>query len=125
MEASTWAAFAAVLLACISAAALIYLVRKQIISANTVEHVGDLLDSIEITGSGFTSQLFEYARMAVHAVEQLAKNGEITKGERKDTALSLVDTYALIDSVDLTDQDKVALDSIIEAAVSELPKSEY
>lgn len=124
-ETAIWVALGAIFCACVIAAALIWMVRKQIIGLETVEHASDLLDSFDVTGDGFVALLYQYARMAVHAVEQLAKTGMIDKTpeSKKAAAMEYVETFAKIDAVELGKADREAADALIEAAVAELPRN--
>lgn len=120
-----WAALGAIFVACVIAAVLIWAVRKKVIALETVTHAGDLLDSIPVTGDGFVALLYQYARMAVHAVEQLAKTGVIEKTPetKKAAAVEMVEQFAAIDAVELGTADRKAADALIEAAVQELPRN--
>ena len=123
MDGTTWIAIAAIALAVLIGIMLIYLLKKKFIKPETVTQAAELLDGIEVVGSGFIQQLAEYAKIAVHAVEQLAKQGVIEKNNetKKKTALEYVQTFAKIDEVSLSPADLDTADVLIEAAVNELP----
>ena len=123
MDGTTWIAIAAIALAALIGIALIYLLKKKIIKPETITQTAELLDGIEVVGSGFIQQLAEYAKIAVHAVEQLAKQGVIEKNNdtKKKAALEYVQTFAKIDDVSLSPADLDTADVLIEAAVNELP----
>ena len=125
MDGTIWIAIAAIVLAALTGITLIYLLKKKIIEPETVTQAAELLDGIEVVGSGFIQQLAEYARIAVHAVEQLAKQGVIEKNNdtKKKTALEYVQTFAKIDDVSLSPADLDTADVLIEAAVNELPRN--
>ncbi len=125
MDGTIWIAIAAIVLAALTGITLIYLLKKKIIKPETVTQAAELLDGIEVVGSGFIQQLAEYARIAVHAVEQLAKQGVIEKNNdtKKKTALEYVQTFAKIDDVSLSPADLDTADVLIEAAVNELPRN--
>ena len=124
MDGTIWIAIAAIVLAALTGITLIYLLKKKIIEPETVTQAAELLDGIEVVGSGFIQQLAEYARIAVHAVEQLAKQGVIEKNNdtKKKTALEYVQTFAKIDDVSLSPADLDTADVLIEAAGNELPR---
>ena len=125
MDGTTWIAIAAIALAVLIGIVLIYLLKKKFIKPETVTQAAELLDGIEVVGSGFIQQLAEYARIAVHAVEQLAKTGVIEKDNdmKKKAALEYVQTFAKIDEVSLSPADLDTADVLIEAAVNELPRN--
>ena len=125
MDGTTWIAIAAIALAVLIGIMLIYLLKKKFIKPETVTQAAELLDGIEVVGSGFIQQLAEYAKIAVHAVEQLAKQGVIEKNNetKKKTALEYVQTFAKIDEVSLSPADLDTADVLIEAAVNELPRN--
>lgn len=121
-----WTAIAAVCLALIVGIALIVLIRKKIIPIGAIEQTADLLDTIEVSGDGFASKLYEYVKIAVHAVEQLAKTGVIeNKGaSKKAAALEYTEQIAKADEIELTPEEKAVADLMIEAAVAELPRNQ-
>lgn len=126
MDSTTWIALAAIALAVCIGIVLIYLLRKKIIKPETVTQAAELLDGIEVVGSGFIQQLAEYAKIAVHAVEQLAKQGVIEKNNetKKKAAMEYVQSFAKIDEVTLSPADLDTADVLIEAAVNELPRNQ-
>lgn len=121
-----WTAIAAVCLALIVGIALIVLIRKKIIPIGAIEQTADLLDTIEVSGDGFASKLYEYVKIAVHAVEQLAKTGVIeNKGaSKKAAAMEYTEQIAKADEIELTPEEKAVADLMIEAAVAELPRNQ-
>ena len=125
MDGTTWTAIAAIALAALIGITLIYLLKKKIIKPETITQTADLIDGIEVVGSGFIQQLAEYARIAVHAVEQLAKQGVIEKDNavKKRTAMEYLQTFAKVDEVSLSPGDLDTADVLIEAAVNELPRN--
>lgn len=125
MDGTTWTAIAAIALAALIGIVLIYLLKKKIIKPETITQTADLIDGIEVVGSGFIQQLAEYARIAVHAVEQLAKQGVIERDNavKKQTAMEYLQTFAKIDEVSLSPGDLDTADVLIEAAVNELPRN--
>ena len=125
MDGTTWIAIAAIALAVLIGIVLIYLLKKKIIKPETITQTAELLDGIEVVGSGFIQQLAEYAKIAVRAVEQLAKQGVIEQNNdtKKKTALEYVQKFAKIDDVSLSPADLDTADVLIEAAVNELPRT--
>ena len=125
MDTNTWLAIIAIVLSCGLGVGLIYLYKKKIIKAETLTQAATLLDGVDIVGSGFIAQIAEYARIAVHAVEQLAKTGVIEKDNevKKQTAMEYVQQFAKIDEVTLSPSDLETADLLVEAAVAELPRN--
>ncbi len=122
-----WVALTAMALAAILAIIMIVLLRRGWISKETVTAAGNLLDTIPLfSEDGFVGQLYNYCRLAVRAVEQMVKAGVLPKddGIRKAEAVEQVKMYAKIDGMDLGNTDRDAIDTLIEAAVMELPPSE-
>jgi len=125
MDTNTWLAIIAIILSCGLGVGLIYLYKKKIIKAETLTQAATLLDGVDIVGSGFIAQIAEYARIAVHAVEQLAKTGVIEKDNdtKKQTAMEYVQQFAKVDEVTLSPADLETADLLVEAAVAELPRN--
>ena len=125
MDTNTWLAIIAIVLSCGLGVGLIYLYKKKIIKAETLTQAATLLDGVDIVGSGFIAQIAEYARIAVHAVEQLAKTGVIEKDNevKKQTAMEYVQQFAKVDEVTLSPSDLETADLLVEAAVAELPRN--
>lgn len=122
---ATIAIICAVVLACALGVCLIIMLRKKIIKPETLTHAAELLDGVAVSGSGFVANLAEYARIAVHAVEQLAKTGIISGGtDKKEAAMDYVRQLAQTDKVPLSPDDLKTADVLIEAAVNELPRNQ-
>lgn len=121
-----WQTIAAVVLAALAAACVVYLYKNKVIKAETLEHAADLLDSITIEGTGFIALLADYARIAVRAVEQLAKTGVIERDnkKKKQAAMDYVERLAKADEVELDENMMRTVDMLIEAAVNELPRNQ-
>ena len=122
-----WVALTAMALAAILAIIMIVLLRRGWISKETVTAAGSLLDTLPVfSEDGFIAQLYNYARLAVRAVEQMVKAGVLPKDDdiRKKEAVEQIERYARIDGLDLGSTDLDAIDTLIEAAVMELPPSE-
>ena len=123
-----WVGISAICLAAVLAVILIVLLKKGLITKETVTATGNLLESLPVVAApdSFVGQLYAYAQMAVSAVEQLVKTGVLPKGndERKSEAKAMVETYAKIDGIELGETDRAAIDTLIEAAVAELPRND-
>ena len=125
MDINTLLSIIAIILACGLGVGLIVLYKKKIIKPETLTQAATLLDGVDIVGSGFIAQIAEYARIAVHAVEQLAKTGVIEKDNevKKQTAMEYVQQFAKVDEVTLSPADLETADLLVEAAVAELPRN--
>lgn len=126
MDTNTALSIIAIILACGLGVGLIFLYKKKIIKTDTISQAATLLDGIDVVGSGFIAQIAEYARIAVHAVEQLAKTGVIEKNNeiKKLTAMNYVQQLAKVDEVSLSPADLETADLLVEAAVNELPRNQ-
>ncbi len=112
--------------AVVVAAGLIYLYHKGNITKNTLEHLRGVVESLPAPAPGSVSEaLMRYAKMAVLAVEQLAKTGVIddTPENKKAKSLEYVQTFAASDGITLSLKDVQSADLMVEANVAELPKS--
>lgn len=125
MDANTWIAIAAIALSVLIGITLIYLLRKKIIGPETLSQAATLLEGVSVAGDGFISKMAEYARIAVRAVEQLAKIGAIEKDNdtKKTAAMNYVQQLAKVDDITLSPSDLETADLLIEAAVAELPRN--
>lgn len=127
METINWVEISAIAVAALVAIALIILLKRGWITKETVEAAEDLLDSLPMVGvEGFIEQLYNYCRLAVRAVEQMTKAGVLPKenAARKEEAVQHVITYAEADGIEISDNELSAINTLIEAAVLELPKTE-
>jgi hypothetical protein len=97
--------------------AVLVLWKKGIITVSTMKTVSNAIEGIATleTSESLMSKLIQYANIAFHAAEQLAKIGEIAAEERKAKALELVKQYAVTDGTELTTTAIQTADSIIEA----------
>lgn len=70
------------------------------------------------------STLIYYCRLAVQAVEQLVKSGQIDKDDeaRRDIAMEMVEQYATADGVTLDDNSRETVKSLIEVQVYQMRK---
>lgn len=113
-------AIIALVISALVAAALVYLYKRGILSEPAITAVGSLIDGIDFDNS-FLATLAYYCGLAVKAVDQLVKSGQIPKDDeaRKNKALDYVQNYAAVDGYELTDEDREAIGSLIEAKVYE------
>ncbi len=115
----------ALCVALIVAGVLIFLFRKHLIDEKAIEGVGQVLDGIPITEGPF-AVIKEYAKIAVHAVEQLVNKGEIQRDDkaRKDAAMEIVETAAKVDGLTYGAEEKKIADYCVEAEVGDLPRNQ-
>lgn len=115
----------ALCVALIVAGVLIFLFRKHLIDEKAIEGVGQVLDGIPITEGPF-AVIKEYAKIAVHAVEQLVSKGEIQRDDkvRKDAAMEIVETAAKVDGLTYGAEEKKIADYCVEAEVGDLPRNQ-
>lgn len=101
---------------------LIVLWKKGLLTADALNALGDLVDGVILPGDGPVGTLAYYARLAVRAVEQLVKSGQLEKDDeiRREKALELVEEYAAASGPALTDKEISTVRSLIEAEVYEL-----
>lgn len=116
-----WQAIVGIVLFAVVVVVLIILYRKNKINEQYLNNLIDYLDSID-DGSGIVPLLASYAKKAVLAVEQMVKAGVLPKTNeaRKDMAMQIVNELAAADAIELSEKDKSAADSLIEAEVFEL-----
>lgn len=126
MQTAILAATIAAVIAIIVAVVLIVLLKKKVITADTVENTSELLETIAIPGNGFASKLYEYVVIAVHAVEQLANTGIIENigTAKKTAAIQYTEQIAKADEIILSDEELAVADLMIEAAVADLPRNQ-
>lgn len=100
---------------------LVILYRKEKINEEYLKALEEYLDSID-DGSGIVPLLAGYAKKAVMAVEQMVKAGVLPKTNdgRKDMAMQIITELAAADGIELNDEDRVAMGSLIETEVYEL-----
>lgn len=104
---------------------LIVLWKKGLLTDDALNALGDLVDGVILPEDGPIGTLAYYARLAVRAVEQLVKSGQLdTTGDadaiRREKALELVEEYAAASGPALTDAEISTVRSLIEAEVYEL-----
>ena len=104
---------------------LIVLWKQGLLTADALNALGDLVDGVILPSDGPIGILAYYARLAVRAVEQLVKSGQLdTTGDadaiRREKALELVEEYAAASGPALTDKEISTVRSLIEAEVYEL-----
>ncbi len=106
------------------AGVLIWLYKTGRITATNLETIGGIVGQVtDFIKPGSNISLFAYyALQAVHAVEQLVKNGKLEKEDatRKEAAAALVKEYAALDGVELNEAELKAVDTLIEAQVGQL-----
>lgn len=103
--------------------AVAFLYRKNQINAESIDMLIEYLDTID-DGDGIVPLLAGYAKKAVTAVEQMVKIGLLVKENeaRKDKAMQIVEELALADGIELSEDDKIAADYLIESEVFEMRK---
>ena len=104
--------------------AVAFLYRKNQINAESIDMLIEYLDTID-DGDGIVPLLAGYAKKAVTAVEQMVKIGLLVKENeaRKDKAMQIVEELALADGIELSEDDKIAADYLIESEVFEMRKT--
>jgi len=104
--------------------AVAFLYRKNQINAESIDMLIEYLDTID-DGDGIVPLLAGYAKKAVTAVEQMVKIGLLVKENevRKDKAMQIVEELALADGIELSEDDKIAADYLIESEVFEMRKA--
>lgn len=104
--------------------AVAFLYRKNQINAESIDMLIEYLDTID-DGDGIVPLLAGYAKKAVTAVEQMVKIGLLVKENevRKDKAMQIVEELALADGIELSEDDKIAADYLIESEVFEMRKN--
>ena len=92
---------------------------------DTAETVVDGLQLImpENTAISTVDLIVSYAKKAADAAEQMFKAQQIQDAERKETAIGIVNTCLSIAGIERTADIDKAVDSMIEAAVLGLPKT--
>ena len=115
----------ALCLALIVAGVLIVLFKKRLIDEKAIEGVGQVLDGIPVTEGPFV-MIRDYAKIAVRAVEQLVKNGQIAPDDttRKDAAMNMVEAAAKADGLAYGAAEQEVADMCIEAEVLGLPRNQ-
>lgn len=88
-----------------------------------VSNIAKLLN-LESESQATLDKIVNAAEIAVKYAEQLYKSGQLPRDERKAEAVKFV-KMALVDAgIDLTEERKMLIDYVIEAAVYLLPKTE-
>ena len=100
---------------------LVILYRKEKINEEYLKALEEYLDSID-DGSGIVPLLAGYAKKAVMAVEQMVEAGVLPKTNdgRKDMAMQIITELAAADGIELNNEDRVAMGSLIETEVYEM-----
>lgn len=109
-------------------ALLVYLIKRGIVSTQTVSDCADSINSLWealdcFPEDSMVAQLYEYARMAVYAVEQLTKTGKIadTSADKKAAAMEYVEHFCEADDVSF---DHGIASALVESCVAELPRNQ-
>lgn len=109
---------------------LVILLKRQAINADDFPKISAILDGIlKLSGVGpvdssIFARLVAYAKHAVHAVEQMYRNGLIEAEDRKGTAVSMVESFALTDGVQLNGEMVSMVHNLIEAECDLMGHSE-
>ena len=117
----------ALVLAVIIGIALIVLVRKGKISAQTLHDSAELIEAMPVPQGDTIFDIFlRYARTAVLTVEQLVKVGKVekTNDARKEAAMEIVERAAKVEGFDFNEDEKLLADDCVEACVHELPRNQ-
>ena len=114
-----------VALAAITLVVLVLLYRNGKISASGISAIGEIVGNIcdFMPKESLFTLLGNYVRKAVLAVEQLVSSGQLEKDDeiRKTQALTFIEQFAVLDGIELNDDDKAVASSLIEAEVALLP----
>lgn len=109
-------------------ALLFYLIKRGIVSAEKVSacanSINDLWEAMDCVPEGSAvAQLYDYARMAVYAVEQLTKTGKIadTSADKKAAAMEYVEHFCDTDGAYF---DHGIASALVESCVAELPRNQ-
>ena len=126
MDNGTLALVLSILFALILAGALIYLYVTKRITLTGISSIAEVLERVRqlVPEDSMVSKLTSYAWKAVYAVEQLVKSGQLedkTDEARKAKAVELVELFASVDGLMLTEKETAAVETLIEAEVSTLP----
>lgn len=104
-------------------ALMIYLFFKGKLNSKAIDAVAGVLDALPADeGSPWLYTLLYYCRLAVRAVEQMVKAGQLSEDDeiRKEKAIEFVKEYAHAEGKELSAQDMVAIQSLIEVEVYSL-----
>ena len=116
----------AILVSLIVGIALIVLYKKRVLDGEMLEGAATLLQGVEIPQGSIFSKILEYSRTAVLTVEQLVKNGVISREDeiRKNTAMNIVESAAKVDGLPYGAAEMEIASACIEANVAELPRNQ-
>ncbi len=123
--ADNWISIIAMIVAAVTAVGLILLYKRGFVTTSGLEALSALLKDVDVSQYSNVDRLKEYAKMAVDAVEQMAKSGAIQPDNetKKQIAMNTVQHMALADKIDLTRAEMTVADSLVEAAVYNLPRN--
>lgn len=107
---------------------LVLLWRKGNLTSDYLEKLKELAETqgLNMPEGSLLDTLSYYCRLAVLAVEQLVKSGQIDKDDatRREKALEIVEQCAGVDGIELSYDDKEAAKSLIEVGVYELKQNQ-
>ena len=125
MENGTLALILTILFCLILAGVLIWLYKTKRITLSTITSIGLALEQARQIFPIDTpfERIVRYAWKAVNAVEQLVKSGQLDKTDeaRRIKAAELVELYATIDGMPLSEKEAAAVAPIIEGELPALP----
>lgn len=102
------------------------LISRGAIRKETISAVADILESLSGSGGDIFSKIMAYSEMAVLAVEQMVKKGELEKNDdiRKAQAMTIVQTAAHNDGIEMDGGDIYEADMCIEACVQRMKREQ-
>ena len=125
MENGTLLLILTILLCVLFAGVLIWLYVTKRITLPMITSIGLALEQARLIFTQDTpfERLVRYAWKAVNAVEQLVKSGQLEKTDeaRRTKASELVELYASIDGMQITEKEAAAISPIIEGELPSLP----
>lgn len=125
MEKDTIISIIAFMVALFVGIAMIILYKRRVIDEEIISGANQVLGNLP-AGTGVFGAIANYAKIAVHTVEQLVKTGQISKDSttRKDAAMAIVENAAMVDEVPFGAAEQEAASACIEAEVQLLPRNQ-
>ena len=116
----------ALCLALLTAGVLILLFKKRMIDEEAISGVEKVLEGIPAAEGSTFAMIRNYAKVAVRTVEQLVKNGTISRDDaaRKDAAMNMVEAAAKADGMAFGAAETEIADMCVEAEVYDLPRNQ-
>ena len=116
----------ALVVALLVAGVIILLYKKRVIDEGAIAGMGQVLDGIPVEEGSPFEMIRNYARVAVRTVEQLVKNGTISRDDkaRKDAAMNIVEAAAKVDGLPYGAAEIEIADNCVEAEVFDLPRNQ-